>query len=215
MFKPLLPGSYFRYLLLPLLFSLFTPFISYSQTSSTLDGAWKSFYSNDRQQARELFTKASQDASTKSEAYLGLSLLATIDKTSAEAFTEYTRFVAANSAHYPYTFALWSTGAITAGGGKKSQTQLAYLHNLANDTRANGTLRAMAQSIIGGHYEAVNNQKQEEAAYSQIGAITDWQIVGEFENISASGFNKAYGPVKQGGSDAVFTNKAGAKVKWF
>ncbi|MER2998101.1 DUF3857 domain-containing protein [Pontibacter populi] len=215
MFKSLLCGSYSRYLLLSLLFSLLAPSLAYSQNSASLDSAWKSFYSNDRQQARELFTKATKDVSTKAEAFLGLSLLATIDKTNSEAFAEYTRFVAANPAHYPYTFALWSTPAVTAGGGKKSQAQLAYLQNLANDTRANGTLRAMAQSITGSHYEAINNQKQAEASYSQIGAITDWQIVGEFENISASGFNKAYGPIKQGGSDAVFTNKAGAKVKWF
>ncbi|WP_347159612.1 DUF3857 domain-containing protein [Pontibacter chitinilyticus] len=215
MCKPLPTGSSFRQLLLPLLFIFLTPLLALAQSSADLDAAWKSFYANDRQQARELFNKATHDAATKAEAHLGLSLLATIDKTDAEAFAEYTRFAAASPNPYPYTFALWSTEAVTAGSGKKTPAQVAYLQALSKDARANGTLRAMAQSILGGHYEAINNDKQAEAAYSQMGAITDWQIVGEFENISASGFNKAYGPIKNGSNDATFTNKAGASVKWF
>jgi cytochrome c-type biogenesis protein CcmH/NrfG len=215
MFKPLHAGSYCRYLLLPLFLALLTPLFSIARGGSGLEAAWKSFYANDRQQARELFSKATKDAATKAEAHLGLSLLATINKPNVEAFAEYARFATANPDHYPYTFALWGTESVTAGSGKKSAAQLAYLQNLSKDERANGTLRAMAQSIIGSHYEATNNGKLAETAYSQIGAITDWQIVGEFENISASGFNKAYGPIKNAAKDATFVNKAGAKVKWF
>lgn len=214
MSKPLLTGSYFRCLLLPLLFAFLIPQSSIG-AGSELEAAWKSFYANDRQQARLLFEQASRNAAMKAEAHLGLSLLATIDKTDADAFAEYTRFATASPDHYPYTFALWSTTSITAGGGRKSQAQLAYLQNLSKDERANGTLRAMAQSILGSHYEVTNKHKQAEAAYSQIGAITDWQIVGEFENISASGFNKDYGPIKEGANNATFINKSGAKVKWF
>jgi tetratricopeptide (TPR) repeat protein len=215
MIKPLHTGSYMRFLLLPLLFALCIPLASLARAGSDLDAAWKSFYANDRKQARELFTKATKESSTKAEAYLGLSLLATIDKSNDDAFQEYQRFAIATPNHYPYAFALWGTESVTAGGGKKSPAQLAYLQNLAKDERAEGSLRAMAQSMIGNHYEATNNAKLAEAAYSQIGALTDWQIVGEFENISASGFNKAYGPIKNGTSDATFSNKAGAKVKWF
>ncbi|WP_242923563.1 DUF3857 domain-containing protein [Pontibacter liquoris] len=215
MCKPLQTGSYFRQLLLSLLVAFLTPLLAVAQTNAGLEAAWKRFFANDRQQARELFSKATADAATKAEAHLGLSLLATIDKTETDAFAEYARFAAASPDHYPYAFALWSTESVTAGSGKKSPAQLTYLQSLSKDTRANGTLRAMAHSIIGSHYEATNNTKQAETAYSQIGALTDWQIVGEFENISASGFNKAYGPVKNGASDATFTNKAGAQVQWF
>lgn len=215
MIRPLQTGSYMWFLLLPLLVALCAPLASLAQTSSDLEAGWKSFYSNDRKQARELFTKATKESATKAEAYLGLSLLATIDKTDEEAFAEYVRFTNANPEHYPHTFALWGTEALTAGAGKKSAAQLAFLQSLSKDERAEGTLRAMAQSIIGSHYEATNNYKQVEMAYSQMGALTDWQIVGEFENISASGFNKTYGPISNGSSDAVFSNKAGAKVKWF
>jgi len=43
----------------------------------------------------------------------------------------------------------------------------------------------------------------------------DWQIVGDFENISASGYDKNYGPLDHPEPEAVFKNKIAADVHWF
>ncbi|KAA9331794.1 DUF3857 domain-containing protein [Adhaeribacter soli] len=198
-----------------LLLSLLAPTGLLVHAQDGTEAAWKSFYANDRNQARTLFQKAAQQPASKAEAHLGLSLLATIDRTGEEAFNEYARFAGSQPNSYPYTFALWGTESVMAGGGRKSPAQITFLKNLAKDPNANGTMLAMAHSMLGNHFEAINNLSAAENEYKQLGAITDWQLVGEFENISASGFHKDYGPVKQADAKNPFINKNGASVSWF
>ncbi|MFD2512346.1 tetratricopeptide repeat protein [Pontibacter locisalis] len=198
-----------------LLVALCIPAKLLGQANPDLDAAWKSFYTNNRQEARTLFQKASKESSSKAEAQFGLSLLATVDKTHEEAFAAYVQFAEAHPNHQPYTVALWSTPSIMGGSGKKSSAQLKFLKGLIAEQKTDGTLRALAHSSLGDHYDLSNQLKEAEKEFSQIGALVDWQIVGEFENISASGFNKDYSPIHQADSKTAFRNKSGAAVYWF
>src|SRR5690606_17241703 len=68
---------------------------------------------------------------------------------------------------------------------------------------------------IGSDLEGIKQNTEAAKAFNKIGAIENWSVVGEFENISASGFDKNYAALKQPGTDAVFSNRYGAQVKWF
>ncbi|MCC6838345.1 MAG: hypothetical protein IT234_07395, partial [Bacteroidia bacterium] len=184
-------------------------------TNDDLAKAWDAFKKNDRDAALNGFKAAAADPTTKEEGYLGLSLLYWEQSKSQEAFSNFMNFYKASANPYPYVYALWTTECLFSDYGKKSKEQLALLNTIIADPRANSTIKAMAQSMLGYHYESIGDFKKGLAEFGKLGTIANWQVVGTFENISASGFNKDFQVVQNPRSDAEFKNKVDAKVSWF
>lgn len=184
-------------------------------TNDDLAKAWDAFKKNDRDAALNGFKAAAADPATKEEGYLGLSLLYWEQSKSQEAFNNFMNFYKASANPYPYVYALWTTECLFSDYGKKSKEQLALLNTIIADPRANSTIKAMAQSMLGYHYESIGDFKKGLAEFDKLGTIANWQVVGTFENISASGFNKDFQVVQNPKSDAEFKNKVDAKVSWF
>jgi tetratricopeptide (TPR) repeat protein len=185
------------------------------QGREIIDKAWESFYKNDIKSARAFFTEASSLPQDKAEAHLALAFLATVDKKPEDAFKEFMNFYRSTSEPQPYLFALWTHQCLFEGYGKKDKEQLTLLNELVKNPNLNSTLIAMSNALLGYHYNVANNAKASEEEFKKIGAIEDWQVVGEFENISASGFDKNYDPVNYPQKDHAFINKYGAQVYWF
>jgi tetratricopeptide (TPR) repeat protein len=99
--------------------------------------------------------------------------------------------------------------------GKLNNEQLAFAKALLQDPKADGHLKALANLSLGGHLERVGKYDEAAKFYAQVGFVDTWQMVGEFDNISASGFDKNYPPIQQPEATAEFVNREGAKVKWF
>src|ERR1700742_1630005 len=90
------------------------------KAQSDLPKAWQAFYENKRTDARTLFTQASKQGSTAGEAYLGLSLLAQMDRSGAESFDNFKKFCDLSKNPQPYMYALWTTSSVNETFGKKS-----------------------------------------------------------------------------------------------
>jgi len=183
--------------------------------SNELDEGYNTFIKNDLKQSREHFKAAIQVDSLKAEAYLMLSILATIDQDNEAAFNYFLEFYKYSSNPDPYVMALWNSECALSYKKVKSKTQLKWLDELLKQQALNSTIRAYANETLGRHYEAVNDLKKSKMYLTNIGSIMDWQIVGDFENISASGFDKNYQPVYHAEPGYIFKNKIGADVKWF
>jgi tetratricopeptide (TPR) repeat protein len=188
---------------------------TFASAQSSLPNAWKAFYENKRAEARTLFTAASQQGTNADEALLGLSLLAQVDRSNAESFEYFKKFCAATKNPQPYIYALWTTPSINEGFGKKSPEQIAFLREIIAHKDYDGMLAAMAYSMIGEHFETSKKFELADKEYKNIGSLNAWQITGEFENISTSGFDKPYETVQHPEAEATFTNKNGVKNSWF
>lgn len=188
----------------------------YTIAQNSLEKGWQSFYVNDIKNARKYFletvTTSPQD---KAEAHLALSLLATVDQKPENAFSEFMNFYRSTDNIQPYLFALWTTQSLLEGYEKKDKGQLSLLNTLISNPQLNSTLLAMAHAQLGYHYNVVNDAKMAVSEFNKIGAIEKWQIVGEFENISGSGFDKNYEPINYPQQDHTFINKYGAQIHWF
>jgi hypothetical protein len=182
---------------------------------AVMDKAWSMFYQNKISESRKLFIEAENDETTKSDANLALSILANIDQENKDAFKYFSAFVANSPNATPAMFALWSSESLFSGSAKKTKEQLALLEQISKNKAIDGTMRAMAYSMLGSNYEIADDMKASINAYNQIGSIEGWQIAGVFENISASGFNKDYEPISHPENDKKFINKYGASIKWF
>ena len=182
--------------------------------NGTLKKGWSSFIANDRTQAISLFKQASKDAESKAEANLALSLISRDNGDNEEAFRYFMEFYKSSENPYPYTFALWTTRCINNDYGKKSKEQVAFLKLIADDPQANQCMRSLANSMLGYHAQKSNDFKSAKEYFNKVDVVPFAQAVGQFENVSGSGFNKDFGVLSHPNSDAVFKNKVGAEVKW-
>ncbi len=174
----------------------------------------RAFFSNQRKGARSYYQAALAQPGQKPEAHLMLSLLAAMENREDESFEQFESFFKSSPNPYPYLFSLWSTESVSGSNQKKSEARVNFFNRLLSDPKANGTLKTMACSALGDHYEASNQFARAKEFYNKIGSADVWAMTGVFENISESGFDKPHEPILRPFDDAVFSNKNGAKVKW-
>ncbi|MBP6386217.1 MAG: DUF3857 domain-containing protein [Pseudarcicella sp.] len=178
--------------------------------------AWEYFNNNDRKSAQSYFEAATKDPETQSDAYLGLTLLAWTTEDNPKAFEYLEKFYTYSPNPIPYLYALWSTKVMFDGySGKITDYQLKFIEKLLADKRINGTMKAMIYGTLGSHYQYANQFVKANEYFAQIGAIDQWQVLGTFENTSASGFNKDFGALNGVEPSTIFKNKTGADIKWF
>ncbi|MDB5115598.1 MAG: hypothetical protein JWQ79_1090 [Mucilaginibacter sp.] len=180
----------------------------------TLLKAWDEFFNNKREDARASFIKASAEPASAGNALLGLSLLAQMDKPATESFDYFKKFYLQSTDPQPYIYALWMTSSINETSGKKSADQLAFFRELTQKKDYDGTVAAIAYSMIGNHFNSAKKNDQAAKEFANVGSIDNWAISGEFENISTSGFDKQYPTLSQPEDKSSFINKNGVSVAW-
>jgi tetratricopeptide (TPR) repeat protein len=181
----------------------------------TLQKGWDAFNANNRKEAKDFFGKAALDDDTKADANLALALVWWSEDKDDEGFKSFLNFFNAAENPYPYLYALWNSPVVFQGYEKKNEEKVKFLKRLTDESKTNGSIHAMAHSMLGKHYETVGDFKKAEHEFSQTGAIENWQVLGTFDNTSGSGFNKDYGALANAETDAVLKNKNEADVKWF
>jgi transglutaminase-like putative cysteine protease len=190
-----------------LLFASFLLMGIFTQAQSEqIKQAWDLFEKDKLKESREAFEKL-LNTPDEARAHLGISL---VDAAlgSNKTFYHYDQFYnSSNNASY-YLDALWSFD-----NGQRTEAELEFLESVAEKYK--GTLRAKALQHLGYHYRSSNKMKKAEDYFSQIGAIEKWNLVGDFQNISESGFDKDFGVLDHPEPNYEFVNKQGAKVKWF
>jgi tetratricopeptide (TPR) repeat protein len=180
-----------------------------------LKKGWDAFNANKRTEAIELFKKSAADADTKADANLSLSMVYWSMDKNDDAFRAFQDFYDASENPYPYLYALWSSPSVFNDYGRKEPEELKFLAKILADPKANGTIKSMAHSMLGKHYESFGDFKKMREEFEQIGSIDNWAILGTFDNTSASGFNKDFGALTKPQDGAVFKNKLEADISWY
>ena len=180
-----------------------------------LSDGYKSFVNNDIRQAYQHFTAASLLPDTKAEAFLMLSLISTIDKDGPTSLKYFMDFYKSSPDPDPYYMALFNHSIFSGYEGLKTKEQMNWKLKINERTVINSTLKAYLLESIAKYYEAISDIKKSREYLSKIGAVMDWQIAGDFQNISASGFDKNYAPIYHPEPEATFKNKIDVDVKWF
>lgn len=197
-----------------LLFLLMT-FVFGGIFAGNLDKAWGLFNNNKLKEARELFTTCKQNADEKADACLGLALICQMENRGAESFVHFKEYCAVHKNPYPALLSLWNTESVTKSSGKLEKERLAFVEEISKKENIDGMLKAKAFDAIMSHYLSTNKFDEGREIGKNIGAVDKWALVGEFENISASGFDKDFGALAHPELSYKFKNKFGAEVTWF
>ncbi|SMC86843.1 DUF3857 domain-containing protein [Pedobacter africanus] len=179
----------------------------------TVNNAWNKFFQNDRQTSRGLFLQLLKDPKTLNDACIGLCFISEMDRRNDEAFTYLNKLYTGSKKPEPYLFALWGSAA-NYSGHKKSAAQMSHYTNLTQRKDIDGTLPAMAFSLIGKHHQEHKNYELANKAYAQLGELENWLITGEYENVSTSGFDKVYDVIDHPELEASFSGKNNRRFGW-
>ncbi len=183
------------------------------QAQNLYQEGWTFFNENKIDEAREAFEEAG--ASGKNlEALLSLAIAYNMDQPHEIVHPYFMNYIQKEKSINPYLYSFWYTDMLFPER-KLTKSQLKYLTGLLEEGKLNFTNQAFANQTLGRHFTAVHNHKKATEYLQKIGNIVDWQIAGNFENISGSGFDKNYEPIAHPENDFVFTTRNGAPVQWF
>ncbi len=178
------------------------------------EDAWIAIGKNDRKKAKELLLKAANNPKRTADAYMTLLYLDSFDrKEDAEGYID-KLFDKVNDP-YPYIYAQWFNDGVLGDYYGKSKEQLKLANKILSDSRANGSVKAAVHYGLGTNWQYMNKFNDAAKEWNQIGSINKWQLVGPFDNISGSGFDKNYAPIEQPTSSNGFTSANNANVNWF
>lgn len=183
--------------------------------NSSYYAAWDAFSTNNRTEARRLFQEAAKAEATKADACLSLSLLDWTEGKLESAFSHLQKFYhSSRDAGDAYLYGLYSMPFSFAGADVLTKEKLSFLESIVNKPM-NGTLRAMIHESLGTHYQALRRFDKSKEHFAAVGALLDWQILGAFDNVSGSGFDKSWGAVEKSGMSDQFVNEQGAVIHWY
>lgn len=185
---------------------------AYSQND--YDKGWELFNENKLDDAREAFSDAAQTPKLAANANLSLAIVNSVDKKAEICYKAFSSFLNLEKDINPYLYNFWYSD-LFIDKQKLSKDQLKFVTELLNTNKLNFTNTAYAYQTLARHYTAIHNFKKADEYSAKIGNILNWQMVGNFENISGSGFDKNYDPITHPENDFEFENRNGATVKWF
>ncbi len=189
--------------------------MSFISGQQAYQNGWNAFMKNDRTEARKYFTQAVSDPTSGPEALISLSLLDWNENKLDAAFQNFQKFYETSPNPYPYLYAMSALPFMLEQNNRLEPEKLAFFDKISNDSKMNGTLKAMIIAQLGSHYESSNNAKKAAEYYAKMGTLNRWQVLGSFDNTSGSGFSKDWGAVSKPTQAAIFKNKVDANVSWY
>jgi Tfp pilus assembly protein PilF len=115
----------------------------------------------------------------------------------------------------PFLLSAWGTVSSTNQRSQPVPEILAMLEHVANGGgEASGIMPALALEHLGLHALTQGRLSESEAIFSKIGAIEQWAVIGPFDNVSSSGFDKHY-PPEATFEQTTYTGRGNLPVKWF
>ncbi|MBI5470712.1 MAG: DUF3857 domain-containing protein [Ignavibacteriae bacterium] len=185
-------------------------------TDERIAEAWKSLEGRAGQREAEQNFKAAIDSSkNNTRAYLGLSLLYELQDRKAEAWNTVRNVMKSETNFYPYLSAQWLYSWDEALRSSPTSGIVDMLKELSEKANDDGMLRAQAAEQLGTHYTARGDLPVARGWFSKMNAITDWFLIGPFDNISASGFDRAFPPELEYDTTRIYEGKNGVQTKWF
>ena len=184
-----------------LIFSIILLFscISYAnQTKSDdlVNSAWKFCNENNQVKAEKAFLDAIKENENNSRAHLGLSYLYQLQQKFQKSWEYYANVFEFESFYYPYVFAGMMTLKVTMNLDNDKSNIIDFYKKLSEECSETTLCGSINEKL--GRYYLERNELSEALKYLNMNqAITDWLLIGPFDNISASGFDNSYLPEKE------------------
>ncbi|MEA1940518.1 MAG: tetratricopeptide repeat protein [Candidatus Caldatribacteriota bacterium] len=131
-----------------------------------------------------------------------------------EAFEQWVNFVSENP-NSPDAEVYWIMAEEIADKIGKYEEFISLSKEIVEKNYHNKTLQTYAQKEIAQSHIRENNIFQAGQEIKELGLITDWLIIGPFDNTGKSGFEKVYPPEEEIDLHKTYRGKNSLQIKWF
>ena len=157
------------------------------------------------------FEKAIKEGDNAEKSSLFLAIL--YEYHNSQAVKSY-NYLKENTENYEYYItALWGS-YFTKSTSNEDDSFFEFLIDEVESVEYN-QLKNNLYETIAHSYKSRANYDDAYEEFENVNNIHKWQVAGEFENISGSGFDKNFAPISNPEPDAVFKNNYNADVQWF
>lgn len=183
--------------------------------SSNLQDCWQLILKNELDQAKNCLQEQLKSNPKNLDAYFTKAYLHNLLEENSEVKIFSDNTSSPSPAVAPYLFAHWNKEYFINNYSGMDKKLMNYVKDLAETEGINHSIRSNALYALA-IYEQNNQDFAARNKYgAQILSIKDFQLVGPFDNLSQSGFNKQHEPLLHPEPNYEFTSKEGAKIKWF
>lgn len=183
--------------------------------NALVEDAWKALRENRQQDALQSFESAIKANPDNRRAYLGLMYIHNMQDNYSGAWKAFENVLRIEKNYYPYAYAQWVSPMIFSTENSSADPYKKLYGRVLSDDNAPGSLKAMAAEQMATRMVRGGDIGKATDMFNQIGFIRSWSLAGPFENISASGYSKEYGPEKEYRTSAVYEGVSGIPVSWF
>lgn len=197
-----------------LTFLALTAFVWAQNSSANLINAgWKSFSENDFASAEKHFSQAIAKDKEKMRAHIALSYMYQMQKKYEKAWNHFVEASSLTAHAEPYYFAAMMTEK--AQFLKSNDPGDGVTPILKKYADIPGPLQATSIGHYGRWLETYGSINEAKQYYNKLHALTEWMVIGPFENISASGFDNQFAPEKEFVQNKTYYAKDKRPAHWF
>jgi tetratricopeptide (TPR) repeat protein len=178
--------------------------------------AWEKAADNNFPESIKLFEKAIAEDNDNTRAYLALSYIMQLKSKNEKAWDYYEKALKSLNNPYPYIFAAALTNrSLLVKNPAEDKGIMKIFPELIENKDVDPMLRASTIERMARYQEEYGSLKKAKKYFDKLNAIEKWTLIGPFENISASGFDKVFMPEKEYAADKVYEGKNGIPAAWF
>jgi tetratricopeptide (TPR) repeat protein len=184
-------------------------------SAGEVSAGWKAWMNNDQQQVEQHFLKALEIDPRNIRAQIGLAFLYDLQRKLTPSWKYYESIIGSTDNYYPYIYAAWLLPLMRENYDSLDAGIIDLFKGMAEQADTAGILKAMACEQLGEFYQDTNRPDLSQQYYARLGAVRNWQVIGPFDNISASGFDNVFPPETEFNSTQTYSGKNGVPASWF
>ncbi|HTY57806.1 MAG TPA: tetratricopeptide repeat protein, partial [Bacteroidota bacterium] len=186
-----------------------------SRSGALVDSAWQVWQRQNYAVAEKQLHEAIAADPADPRAYVTLALLENSRSRYRECWDALRMLSERDPNIYPYLFSFWQTIRFRLKDDFAATGLLQYLENLTKSADDLGILPPQTAEALEEYYRERHNLSMAGRWHAKIDAVTDWMLIGPFENVSASGYDKAYPPETGYNPAGSYEGKGGIPAAWF
>jgi tetratricopeptide (TPR) repeat protein len=197
-------------MMLPILIFAVNP-----ESELQVEKAWEAWQTNDLDAVEEHFQTAVDLDETNARAYIGLTLLYYVQHNYESGWEVFEKALKYNDDIYPYIYSLIITPLIVDNKQNAKTNCLKYLEEVAQEGDSSGVLKAILYNTFTEYYKSKKKLSKARQYVKDSNTIANWMLIGPFENVSASGYDKIYPPELEYDPAAEYEGKEKVPSFWF
>jgi tetratricopeptide (TPR) repeat protein len=186
-----------------------------SAVDTLVDASWRAWEAQDYALAEKQFGAAIAADPANPRGYIGLALLENMREEYRQCWDALRLLSNKEPNIHPYLFSFWQTIRFRLKNEFRETGLLEYLERLSSAADDRGVLPPQIAEALEEYYRERHMLREANEWHMKTNAISDWMLIGPFENVSASGYEKVYPPETEFNAAATYEGKGGVPASWF